>query len=73
MWHHNVESLAYHDLDGRAGFNLAVQEVAGRFFLYVARFWHSSWTVVASAEWSEHERNLIARGNWDRLRAGLVR
>jgi predicted TIM-barrel fold metal-dependent hydrolase len=28
---------------------------------------------LASAELSEHERNLVASGNWDRLRAGLVR
>jgi hypothetical protein len=36
MWHENVDLLAYHDLDGRSGFKLALQEVAGRFFLYVA-------------------------------------
>jgi predicted TIM-barrel fold metal-dependent hydrolase len=28
---------------------------------------------LASAKLSEHERNLVANGNWDRLRAGLVR
>jgi hypothetical protein len=41
MWHHNVDLLAYHDLDGRSGFKLALQEAGGRFFLYVAGFWHS--------------------------------
>jgi hypothetical protein len=46
MWQHNVELLSYHDLDGRSGFKLAVQEVAGRFFLYVAGFWHSGWSIL---------------------------
>ena len=41
MWHENVDLLGYHDLDGRSGFKLALQEVAGRFFVYVAGFWHS--------------------------------
>jgi hypothetical protein len=33
-------SLAgYHDLDGRAGFKLAMQELDGRFYLYVGSMW----------------------------------
>ncbi len=35
----NVELVGYHDLDGRPGFKLAMQEVDGRFYLYVASFW----------------------------------
>jgi hypothetical protein len=27
MWRHNVDLLAYHDLDGRSGFKLALQEL----------------------------------------------
>jgi hypothetical protein len=46
MWHHNVELLAYHDLDGRSGFKLALQEIDGHFFLYVAGFWHSGWSIL---------------------------
>jgi hypothetical protein len=46
MWHHNVDLLAYHDLDGRSGFKLAMQEVDGRFFLYVAGFWHAGWSIL---------------------------
>jgi hypothetical protein len=46
MWHHNVDLLAYHDLGGRSGFKLALQEVGGRFFLYVAGFWHSGWSIL---------------------------
>ena len=33
MRRENVDLLAYHDLDGRSGFKLALQEVDGRFFL----------------------------------------
>lgn len=42
----NVELVAYHDLDGRAGFKLAVEERSGRFFLYVASLWDSGWSVI---------------------------
>ena len=45
MWRHNVDLLAYHDLDGRSGLKLALQEAGGRFFLYVAGFWHSGWSM----------------------------
>src|SRR5262249_7878678 len=46
MWRHNVDLLAYHDLGGRSGFKLALQEAGGRFFLYVAGFWHSGWSIL---------------------------
>src|SRR5499433_2636048 len=46
MWRHNVDLLAYHDLDGRSGLKLALQEAGGRFFLYVAGFWHSGWSIL---------------------------
>ena len=46
MWNHNVGLLAYHDLDGRSGFKLALQEVERRFFLYVAGLWHSGWSIL---------------------------
>jgi hypothetical protein len=46
MWHHNVDLLAYHDLDGRSGLKLALQEADGRFFLYVAGFWHPGWSML---------------------------
>src|SRR5215471_17104905 len=46
MWRHNVDLLAYHDLDGRSGLKLALQEAAGRFFLYVAGFWHAGWSIL---------------------------
>src|SRR5499425_2197174 len=46
MWRHNVDLLAYHDLDGRSGLKLALQEADGRFFLYVAGFWHSGWSIL---------------------------
>ena len=46
MWRRDVDLLAYHDLDGRSGFKLALQEAGGRFFLYVAGFWHSGWSIL---------------------------
>ena len=53
MWHENVDLLAYHDLDGRSGLKLALQEVDGHFFLYVAGFWHSGWSILEVTD-AEH-------------------
>jgi len=46
MWQHHVDLLAYHDLGGRSGFKLALQEAGGRFVLYVAGFWHPGWSIL---------------------------
>lgn len=46
MWRQNVELIAYHDLEGRSGFKLAIQELNGRFFLYVAALWQSGWSIL---------------------------
>ncbi len=42
----NIEVLGYHDLDGRPGFQMAMQEVDGRYYLYLAHFKHSGWTIL---------------------------
>ena len=57
MWRHNVDLLAYHDLDGRSGLKLALQEAGGRFFLYVAGFWHSGWSILEVTD-PEHPKLL---------------
>jgi hypothetical protein len=54
---HNVDLLAYHDLDGRSGFKLALQEAGGQFFLCVAGFWHSGWSVLEVTD-PEHPKLL---------------
>lgn len=58
MWRENVELVAYHDLDGRPGFKLAIQEQDGRFFLYVAALWHSGWSIL---EVTDPERPQLLR------------
>ena len=35
----NVDLVGYDDLDGHSGFKLAMQEVDGSFYLYVAALW----------------------------------
>jgi hypothetical protein len=42
----NVRLIGYHDLEGRPGFKLAMQEVEGRFYLYMGHLWHSGWSVL---------------------------
>jgi hypothetical protein len=48
-----VDLLAYRDLDGRSGLKLALQEVDGHFFRYVAGFWHSGWSILEVTD-AEH-------------------
>jgi hypothetical protein len=42
----NVRLVGYHDLAGRPGFKMAAQLVDDRWYLYVAHFWDSGWSVV---------------------------
>jgi hypothetical protein len=42
----NMEAVGYHDLRGRPAFKLAMQEVNGRWYLYVAHLWHRGWSVL---------------------------
>lgn len=46
MFKQNVELVGYHDLEGRPGFKLAIQEIGGNFFLYVASLWDSGWSIL---------------------------
>ena len=43
---HNVDHVGYHDLQGRPAFKLAMQEVGGRWYLYMGHLWHRGWTVL---------------------------
>lgn len=43
---HNMEVVAYHDLDSKPAIKLAMQVVNDRWYLYLAHFWHSGWTVL---------------------------
>lgn len=43
---HNVEVIAYHDLDRRPGFKLTMLERNGRWYLYTGCFWHRGWNVL---------------------------
>ena len=42
----NIEVLAYHDLKGRPGFQMAMQEVGGRYYLYMSHFRHPGWAIL---------------------------
>ena len=43
---HNTEVLGYHDLNGKPAFKLAMQEVNGRWYLYLAHLWHRGWSIL---------------------------
>ena len=42
----NIEQIGYNDLEGRPGFQMAMQEVDGRYYLYAATFKHPGWTIL---------------------------
>ena len=43
---HNTEVLGYHDLNGKPAFKLAMQEVNGHWYLYLAHLWHRGWSIL---------------------------
>ena len=43
---YNIDLLGYHDLNGKPAFKLALQEVNGRWYLYLAHLWHRGWSIV---------------------------
>lgn len=43
---HNIEVLGYHDLGGRPAFKLAMQELNGRWYLYLGHLWHRGWSIL---------------------------
>ena len=46
----NMELVGYHDLGDRPAFKTAIQEVDGRFYLYLSQFWESGWSVLDVTE-----------------------
>jgi len=42
----NVSLAGYHDLNGRSGLKLAMQEVDGRWLLYTGHVWEPGWSVL---------------------------
>ena len=51
----NIELLAHHDLGGKPGFQMAMQELGGRYYLYLAHFKHSGWTILDVTDASNPE------------------
>ena len=45
-WAENVDIAGYCHLDGKPAFKLQVQEVKGRWYLFVAHLWHYGWSIV---------------------------
>jgi hypothetical protein len=42
----NLDLVGYHDLGGDPGFKLAMQEAAGRRYLYLCHLWRSAWSIL---------------------------
>ena len=44
--HKNVRVVGYSELDGKPAFKLAIQEVNGRWYLYMGHLWDRGWSIV---------------------------
>lgn len=42
----NLDTVGYHDLNGKPAFKLAMQEKNGRWYLYLAHLWHRGWSIL---------------------------
>ena len=42
----NMELVAWHDLNGQPGFQMALQVVGGRYYLYVTTYYHQGWQIL---------------------------
>jgi hypothetical protein len=42
----NIEFVGYHDLGKKPGFQMAMQKVNGRYYIYTASFRHLGWNIV---------------------------
>lgn len=42
----NINAAGYHDLEGRPAFKVALQETAGRWYLFMGHLWHRGWTIL---------------------------
>jgi hypothetical protein len=59
---HNMEFVGYHNLNNKPAFKLAMQEVNGRWYLYLAHLWHSGWSVVDVTDPSAPEYSAFIPG-----------
>jgi hypothetical protein len=48
-----LDLVGYSELDGRPAFKLAIQEVAGRWYLYCGHLWDRGWSIVDVTEPAE--------------------
>ncbi|MGA2108048.1 MAG: hypothetical protein ABSH25_10450 [Syntrophorhabdales bacterium] len=49
----NMELVGYHDLEERPGFQMAMQVVEGKWYLYMGHFWHQGWSILDVTEPSD--------------------
>jgi len=46
----NIELLAQHDVENKPWFQMAMQEVDGRYYIYASHFKHPGWAIVDVTE-----------------------
>ncbi len=46
----NVEVIGFHDLNGKSGFQMAMQSFKGRYYLYMTHYKDSGWAIIDVTE-----------------------
>lgn len=46
----NVDVIGYHDLNGKSGFQMAMQSVNGKYYLYMCHYKDSGWAIIDVTE-----------------------
>ena len=54
----NIRQIGFDDLNGKPAFQMAMQKVDDRYYLYTASFAHNGWNIV---EVTDHENS---GGRW---------
>ena len=49
----NMELVGYHDVEGKPAIQMAMQQVSGRWYLYIAHWYHKGWSIMDVTEPSD--------------------
>jgi hypothetical protein len=60
----NLEMVGYDELNGKPGFQMAMQKAGGRYYLYTASFRHNGWNILDVTDPSKPRNIKWMEGPW---------